>query len=267
MDERLLKFFKKIGFNDVVSFEDAEFISCIIHKKENTWTINMSAPEIINRSSMMSLLKLCNEGVDDVKSIEIKIKYETYDPEMVLEYFNYFFDKIIEKHPSLSGIDKERINVTDDVINIDVISPKEEESIKKSEKTILSNLKKVGIEGFTIKCNINEQERASVKKIIKKTIDEVVVPIPVQTQAPKEQKWVPKKKVEYQREGVVPIATLVKEENAVNLEAYVIDTEGMVRTKRTGGEFYLINIKISDNSSSILGKYFAFRHCEINKSS
>ena len=265
MDERLLKFFKKIGFNDVVSFEDAEFISCIIHKKENTWTINMSAPEIINRSSMMSLLKLCNEGVDDVKSIEIKIKYETYDPEMVLEYFNYFFDKIIEKHPSLSGIDKERINVTDDVINIDVISPKEEESIKKSEKTILSNLKKVGIEGFTIKCNINEQERASVKKIIKKTIDEVVVPIPVQTQAPKEQKWVPKKKVEYQREGVVPIATLVKEENAVNLEAYVIDTEGMVRTKRTGGEFYLINIKISDNSSSILGKYFASDEEEFNK--
>ena len=265
MDERLLKFFKKIGFNDIVSFEDAEFISCTIHKKENTWTINMSAPEIINRSSMMSLLKLCNEGVDDVKSIEIKIKYETYDPEMVLEYFNYFFDKIIEKHPSLSGIDKERINVTDDVINIDVISPKEEESIKKSEKTILSNLKKVGIEGFTIKCNINEQERASVKKIIKKTIDEVVVPIPVQTQAPKEQKWVPKKKVEYQREGVVPIATLTKEENAVNLEAYVIDTEGMVRTKRTGGEFYLINIKISDNSSSILGKYFASDEEEFNK--
>ena len=53
MDDKLLRFFKKIGFNDIISFENASFESCIIHKKTNAWTIKISAPEIIPVSSMM----------------------------------------------------------------------------------------------------------------------------------------------------------------------------------------------------------------------
>ena len=257
MDDKLLRFFKKIGFNDIVSFENASFDSCIIHKKTNTWTIKINAPEIIPVSSMMSLKKLCLEGLDDVNSIDIVIKYENLNPELVLEYFNYFFKKIVKEQISLSGIDTDLITITDDTINVDVTSTMERTIIKNEEKKILKDLSDVGITGFNIKCNINDVERQAIKKIIKKTKEEVVVPIPIVNQNNKDQKWVPKKKVEYQREGVVPISTLVKEENAVNLEAYIIDTEGLVRQKKTGGEFYLINLKISDNTSSILGKYFA----------
>ena len=258
MDDKLLRFFKKIGFNDIVSFENASFVSCTIHKKTNTWTIKISAPEIIPLSSMMSLRKLCKDGLDDVNSIDIIITYENLNHELVLEYFNYFFSKIVKDQVSLSGIDTNLITISDDsTINIDVTSEMEKKIIKSEEKNILSRLKDVGITGFTIKCNINDVERAAIKKLIKKTKEEVVVPIPVVNTTTSEKKWVPKKKIEYQRDGIVAISTLVKEENAVNLEAYIIDTEGMVRQKKTGGEFYLVNIKISDNTSSILGKYFA----------
>ena len=258
MDDKLLRFFKKIGFNDIVSFENASFVSCTIHKKTNTWTIKISAPEIIPLSSMMSLKKLCSDGLDDVNSIDIIINYENLNHELVLEYFNYFFEKIIKDQVSLSGIDTNLITIGEDnTINIDVTSEMEKKLIKASEKSILEHLKDVGITGFTVKCNINDVERAAIKKLIKKTKEEVVVPIPVISTTTSEKKWVPKKKIEYQRDGIVAISTLVKEENAVNLEAYIIDTEGKVMQKKAGGEFYLVNIKISDNTSSILGKYFA----------
>ena len=39
MDERLLRFFKKINFNDVSSFDEATLKECVVNKKESYWTL------------------------------------------------------------------------------------------------------------------------------------------------------------------------------------------------------------------------------------
>ncbi len=265
MDEKLIRFFKKIGFNDIVSFENASLESCTVHKKTSTWTIKIKAPELIPLSSILSLKKLCKEGVDSVKSIDIILDYSSLNEELVLEYFKYFFNLVTRDLVSLSGINKDTISIDGNYISIDVTSKMEETNIKKVEKRLLTLLSECGVTGFKIKCNLNEEAEKEVQKTIKKTIDNVVLPKVMVSPQTTTKSWTPKKKIEYQREGVVPIKTLTKEENAVNLEAYVIDLEGMVRTKKTGGEFYLINIKLSDNSSSILGKYFASDSDEFEK--
>ena len=69
--------------------------------------------------------------------------------------------------------------------------------------------------------------------------------------------WTPKKKVNYSREGVVSIGSIDREENNVHLEAYVFGTDfNQIKTK-DGRDLFLVTLKISDNTSSILAKCFA----------
>ena len=48
MDERLLRFFKKINFNDVSSFDEATLKECVVNKKESYWTLKINSANIIN---------------------------------------------------------------------------------------------------------------------------------------------------------------------------------------------------------------------------
>ncbi|MDE5889280.1 MAG: PHP domain-containing protein, partial [Bacilli bacterium] len=69
--------------------------------------------------------------------------------------------------------------------------------------------------------------------------------------------WIPKKKIEYSREGLVTIESIDREENNVHLEAYVFGAEFNQLKTKDGRDLYLITLKISDNTSSILAKCFA----------
>ena len=263
MDEKLLRFFKKINFNDVASFDEVKLVNCVVNSKNNTWTINLKSEEIVSATSMNNLKTLCLNGVDDVKHIYINIEYSNYDPDLVLDYFIYYLDKVINENSSLKSIDKDTIKVEDNIISIDVLSDSEKKLLTKLSKNIFEDMSDMGISGYKLVININEEERESIKKQIEKDKTQVVVPEPIITEEKK--KWVPKKKVDFQREGVVPISSIVKEENAVNLEAYVFSNEPTTINKKDGGTTYLDTLKISDNTYSILAKSFASDEEELNK--
>ena len=67
MDEKLLRFFKKINFNDVASFDEVKLVNCVVNSKNNTWTINLISNEIVPVHAMVNLKNLCLQGIDDVK--------------------------------------------------------------------------------------------------------------------------------------------------------------------------------------------------------
>lgn len=264
MDEKLLRFFKKIGFNDAIAFENASLRDMEINRKEKTWLINIKSTEVININSVMNLKKLCKDGIDDVKRIDIKLFYDEIDNESVLEYFIYFIDQLIESSPSLSTINKDKIHIDDEIIIIEVLSKIEEATLKKECKKIFKKLEELGITGYEVSFVINEEEAKEIKQIIEKEINEVKVVRPV-VKENKENSWKNRTKVEYQREGVVPIISIDRDENAVNLEAYIFDAEFNVLTKKDGNPLYLITLKISDNTSSILAKTFARDEEEYDK--
>ena len=131
MDEKLLRFFKLVGYNDVIAFENAHLKDMVINKRENTWTLRINAKSIINLTSILNLKKLCIDGVDDVKHIYIEMNYEELASDSILEYFIHFLDEVISESPSLSGIDKDKIRVDDDVIIVEVASKIEETTLKR----------------------------------------------------------------------------------------------------------------------------------------
>ena len=103
MDEKLLRFFKKINFNDVASFDEVKLLNCVVNSKNNTWTINLSSAELVPVYAMTNLKRLCLSGIDDVNHIYINIEYANLDPELVLDYFTYYLDKIINDNSSLTN--------------------------------------------------------------------------------------------------------------------------------------------------------------------
>ena len=264
MDEKLLRFFKLIGFNDIIAFEDASLKDMIINRKEHTWLLRINAKNIINVNSMINLKNLCKDGVDDVKKISIQMFYENMDSESVLEYFLYYIEQLIASSPSLSSIDKDKIRIDDEVIIVEVLSKIEETTLKRECKKIFKQMEEMGITGYEVSFIINEEEREKIKKIIEKEKNEVTFTIPKAVDK-KENSWKNRPKVEYQREGVVPISSIDRDENAVNLEAYIFDAEFNVLTKKDGNPLYLITLKISDNTSSILAKTFARDEEEYDK--
>lgn len=262
MDEKLLRFFKLVNFNDVIAFENATLKDMIVNRKENTWTLRITAKEIISVKAMINLTKLCADGVDDVKKIFIQMYYENMAPVDILEYFLYFIDTIIENNPSLSGLNKDSIRIDDDIIIIEVLSKIEETVLKKECKKIMKKMADLGITGFDVSFVINEEEVKQVRETIEKEKENVKIPrVIVNDEKPK---WTPKKKVDYQREGIVPISSIDRDENAVNLEAYIFDTEFNQLTKKDGTPLFLVTLKISDNTSSILAKTFARDEEEFN---
>ena len=94
MDEKLLRFFKLVNYNDAIAFENASLKDMIVNTKDNSWTLRIIADNIINISSIINLKKLCADGVDKVDKINIEISYNSLNPDDVLEYFIYFFNKL-----------------------------------------------------------------------------------------------------------------------------------------------------------------------------
>ena len=255
MDEKLLRFFKLVNYNDAIAFENASLKDMIVNTKDNSWTLRIIADNIININSIINLKKLCADGVDKVDKINIEISYNSLNPDDVLEYFIYFFNKVINQNPSLSGVNTDKIKIDDEVIIVEVTSKIEETTLKKECKKISRNLESLGIHGFEISFVINEAEKEAIRKQIEKEKEEVVIPKRIENND--KPKWQAKKRVEYQRNGIVPISSITREENSVNLEAYVFDSEFNALTKKDGTPLYLATLKISDNTSSILAKTFA----------
>ena len=150
MDEKLLRFFKLVGYNDVIAFENAHLKDMVINKRENTWTLRINAKSIINLTSILNLKKLCIDGVDDVKHIYIEMNYEELAADSILEYFIHFLEEIINESPSLSGIDKDKIRVDDDVIIVEVASKIEETTLKRECKKIMNKMMELKKQGKTM---------------------------------------------------------------------------------------------------------------------
>ena len=256
MDEKLIRFFNKINYNDIAQFEEAKLVNMVINKKENTWLLNINAKEIIDIDAMIKLIKICNEGIDNVKKINIVMNYDNLDSNKVLDYFIYFIMEVIKENPSLSGIKENDFSIDDEVIIVNVTSKIEETILKKECKKIMNKLSDLGIRDYDVSFVLNEDDAEEIRNLIEKEKTNVKIPRPIISSEDKP-KWVVRKKVEYSRDGVVPISSLIQDENAVDVEAYIFDATFDQLTKKDGNILYLITLKISDNTSSILAKAFA----------
>ena len=257
MDERLLRFFKKINFNDIASFDECTLRECIVNKKDNYWTLKIDSINLVNINSLISLINLCKDGIEDVKKINIEMYYENEDDKDILDYYIYFFKKEVANNHSLETIDLDKITCENKIINIDVSTEIDKSIINTINKNIINKLSLLGIKNIKTNIVFDVKENNKIKQEIDKIKSEAVEPVYKREEPTTDNKFFRRKKVEYSREGNVSISSITKEENSCNIDAYVFKTQFDEIKKRDGGTSYLMTLWVSDNTYSIKLKKFA----------
>ena len=266
MQEKLLNFFNSVGFTD----EDGDFLNAsiakvVLKRKEELLEIFIENERPINPVRTFELIKCASKGINGKQKCHINFIYNDMDDDDILEAFKVLLGDLITKRPSLVSLENKNIAVDDDFIIVELDSKSEEyDMIKKELNGLSEGLVELGFYEMEITTAINVENQKRIQEEIEA---DRTRHIEVEYSEPAPQQgggsygnssWTPKKKIEYSREGLVTIASIDQEENNVHLEAYVFGAEfNQLKSKKDGRDLFLISLKISDNTSSIMAKSFA----------
>ncbi len=244
MDEKLLRFFKKISFENFEDFKESKIVKVVVNKNQNSWEIYIENEKCINVKSIIELIAKAKNGIDEVEKINIFFTNKLIVEEDILNYFKYFLNEAIEESPSLSSIINNNIEIVDEIITIEVISDFEEKLIKKESKRLLEKLSSVGLSDYNINCKINQKLKDEIKKEIKETKIDVIKKADNNTVIMGESI----------KSKVSSINSIIGEDNSITVEAYVFGKEIFESSK---SNFKILTLKISDKTDSILAKIFS----------
>lgn len=266
MQQKLLNFFTSVGFVDQDGdFEGATISKVVLNKKNESFEVFIENDRPINPVATLALNKCALNGINGSKKCHVNYIYNDMDDNDILEAFKVLLGELINKRPSLVSLENKNISIDDDFIIIELDSRSEEYDILKKEiKGLGEGLVDLGFYEMEITTAINKEN----EKRIQEELEEIKSrPIEIEFMPEPETNnngggygkggWTPKKKVEYSREGIVTIDSIDQEENNVSLEAYIFGSEFNQLKTKDGRDLFLITLKISDNTSSILAKSFA----------
>lgn len=265
MQESLIKFFKSIGYEDTDEyFCDAHISKVILNKKTESFEVFLENEVPINPVATLELNKCALKGINGKSKCHINYVYNDMSDDDILEAFKVLLGELISKRPSLVSLENKNISIDDDFIIIELDSKSEEyDMLQKEIKGLVEGLVDLGFYEMEITTAINKENERKIQEEIEemrnRPIEVDYIPEPESNGGQSYGKggWTPKKKVEYSREGLVTIDSIDQEENNVHLEAYIFGAEFNQLKTKDGRDLYLITLKISDNTSSILAKCFA----------
>ncbi len=261
MEEKMLNFLKSIGFTDEnKDFEGASISKVILNKKDNSFNVFIENEKPLSPKATFSLLQCAKKGIRGENPCHVHFIYNDVDDQDILEAFKVLLSDLILKRPSLVSLENKNITIDDDFIIIELDSRSEiADMLKKEIKNLVSGLVAMGFYEMEITTALNKENEKKIQEEIEEAKNRPIAIVKEEESSYKNDSngWGNKKKVDYSREGVVTIGSIDREENNVNLEAYIFGSEFNQLKTKDGRDLYLITLKISDNTSSILAKSFA----------
>lgn len=245
MDNKLERFFNKIGFIYNDDFNNSKITKVVVNKIEESWTVYIYNKNCLNIDSAMDLINTAKKGIESVSTIKIVYEYEEINDDDIRTYFKYLLNELIKNSPALTSIVNNEIYIDDDIITIEVISTNEEKLIKKESKRLVNALRELGIKDININCKINEELKNNLKEQIKNSRVEI-----------KKTNEVVNKVImgETIKSKITTIDNILSEENNVTVEAYVFGKDVFESSKTN---FKILTLKVSDKTDSILAKIFS----------
>ena len=244
MDDKVIRFFNKINFNNSDEFKKSKIIKVLVNKVEEKWIVHIENNEFIKPSTCIELIELCKKGIDGVNEIEIVFHNNNIKECDIITHFKYLLNQLIKDRPSISSILNNNIKLDNNNIVIDVSSNIEENMIKNEMNYLIQQLKRLGYEISNIVTKLNLTLKEEVKKDINESRKEIVL----------EKKENPIIMGEEIKTKVSTIDSIVGEDNNICIEAYVFGKEIFESSK---SNFKILTLKISDKTDSILAKIFS----------
>ena len=259
MQEQLYKFFKSIDYEDKDGiFNNASISKVILNKKDKTFEIFIQNERPLNPVATFEVINKAKKGINNC-SYHLNFIYDEIEDEDILEAFKVLLGDLIIKRPSLVSLENKNIYVDGDDIVIELDSKSEKYDITKHEsRSLKEGLIDLGFYEMEIKTAINYENEKRIQEEIEMDRNKEIEFEYVEKEEPKtSNSWQNKPKVDYKRKGTVSIESIDRDENAVHVEAYIFGKEASELKTKDGRTIYLITLKISDNTSSILAKCFA----------
>lgn len=254
MDDKLVRFFNKIGYNYSDEFNNSVVTKVVVNKRKETWEVNIKSDSIISPDSIISLRNICKNGLEDVSEITIKMEYPNICDDDILVYFDYFLRKKVEDNVSLSSILDNEFKVVDNRIDVEVISKMEANLIESYNEEFGNFLVDFGLYEIELNPVINDEKRKQIKEeILNSKVDVIVNREP-------EYKIIMGEEIKSKK--ITLIKDIIAEENNVIVEAYIFGIEEFISNK---SNFKILTVKISDKTDSILAKIFTRDDDEFSK--
>ena len=242
MDEKLERFFNAINFNiDFFKyFKNASVTDVLLAKKSNKMRLVMNIDYLIPIEVFKELC-ICGKTLKGAEDVRYKFIVQNND-KLLEDYFNYYFDILVDKCPMLRAINRNKINIDSNTITFQVLNNIEKEKIESLSEKIDTFLTDMGFEDINILCVINEKDR---EKFIEKMSTEEVVS--------------DNKKVLKQIKGGVITGTPSQIVNLISDEKGIVvigEVFGKVEGTSTMSGWNIITFNITDYTDSIVCKMF-----------
>ncbi len=240
-DDKLIRFFNTTNFNSDFTkyFSNASVKEVLLNKKSSKMTMII---EIDNLPDVEVFKELYEKGktLNGVKTFRIKFNLENKSDKLK-EYFDYYFDILVNKCPMLNCIDRDKIIFENNNIKINVLNDTEEKKINSLRENIEIFLNDMGFIDITVNPIINEEERKKFKESLKETEEEIKVKNEIEVIRGSKIKGTSSK-----------ISNLISNEDDVILIANIFGMEGISTPKG----WYIITLKLTDFTDSIVSKIF-----------
>ena len=248
-DDKLIRFFNAINFNKdyLKYYENASLKEVLLNRKENKMTM------IIN-IDLLPPIEVFKEIYEKGKTLEgakeVRFKFIVENNTLLFkEYFDYYFDILINRCPMLNCIDRNKITFNNNKINIEVLNPAEYNKIEEIKEKIEVFMSDMGFDDVEVTSNIHEEEREKFKKELNTTTEKIV-----------------NKEVRKTIKGN-PIAgepseikNLITNEDRVILIAQVFGID----SKSTQSGWFIITLKLTDYTDSIMANIFTKKQEEFD---
>ncbi len=240
-------FFQSINFvPETSNFDEIEIEKVVLNKKEEVFNIYLHNKKVLPIKEIDALLEASKNKINGEYKCNIMINYDEVTEEECLDYIKTIVKRLVDKKPSLISLVERTPLIDDDIIIFEVMSPAEEENIKKEENNILKILNEYGLKDFFITTKLNEELRENVSK----ELEEV--------QAPIEYKEIVR---EFTPGSIILGKAITKEPVSIvsiNNVGRNITIEGYIESLSVleRENINIITINVNDNSKSMLTKAF-----------
>ena len=252
--EELKRFFTSINFAYNSDFDDSTIEKVMYLKKDNSYNVHISSPKVLNYEIVNDLFESCKKGINGNLPCKITINYQVVTDDDIKNYLNIYIEKLVFEHPSLMGLIGALTYLKEKVAYFDVTSLNEKNNLLDHLEDINNFLQSYCLEPISLNININNDKKEEIKQEMAKSKNAV------------------KTKEEnsnivlgvHQDGDAIEIRNIIGEMKNIILEAYIFGIEALER-KGQKATAYIINLKVSDYTDSMLVKIVRFNEEEFNK--
>ncbi len=252
----LERFFKSINYVDKKkAFQNATIDKVILKKDKEEFIVVIKNLNVLPYEEVSKLFLCSENGINNQNKCQIILTYDEIFEDDIVSYLKEYLNQLIQNHPALAGLVNAQIEFENAKISIKVASKYEQSELLNFQKDILNYLEKYGFKNCQLEILIDEIKEQNLKKQI---ANEKNSDIELDIISPAVQ---PEIKIN-KTEKTISLDSVFGEEKNIGIDALVFGLEAkeLASKKKPGNFVYVINLKLTDKTSSILGKMVKFNN-------